>query len=176
MWNVNLIKMIRRSLTKEACETLVLGLVMSHLDYSNVLFIGLPECEIARLQRVQNIAAKLVLSDGDSSYNSLKRLHWLPIKLRIQHKALTLVFKCLHGQAPQYLCDLLKWEVQKRSGLRSSSDKRLKVPFTKKKTFADRSFSVAGPQWWNQLPNQIKDCDTVDNFKKYVKTFLFDRF
>jgi hypothetical protein len=116
MWNINRIKSIRRVLTRDACETLVLGLVMSHLDYSNVLFIGLPDCEISRLQRVQNIAAKLVLYDGDSAYNSLKRLHWLPIRLRIQHKALTLVYKCLHDQAPQYLQDLLKDDTQRRSG------------------------------------------------------------
>ena len=112
MWNLNRIKSIRKSLTKEACETLVLGLVMSHLDYSNVLFIGLPDCQIERLQRVQNIAAKMVLSDGDCSHNSLKRLHWLPIRFRIQLKAVTLVFKCLRGQDPSIYVNWLSMKVK----------------------------------------------------------------
>ena len=176
MWNIQRIKHIRRTITKDACETLVLGLVMSHLDYSNVLFVGLPDCDIDRLQRVPNIVAKLVLSDGDSSQNSLKRLHWLPIKLRIKHKVLTIVYKCLHDQAPQYLADLIKIDKPRRSGLRSESTKKLVIPPTKRKTFADRSFSVAGPIFWNDLPDYLKSCETVDVFKRKLKTHLFDEF
>ena len=33
MWNIQRIKSIRNMLTKDACETLILGLVLSHLDY-----------------------------------------------------------------------------------------------------------------------------------------------
>ena len=53
---------IRNLLTKEACETLIVGLVISHLDYANSMLIGIPECDLKRLQHVQNIAAKLVLN------------------------------------------------------------------------------------------------------------------
>ena len=35
MWNIQRIKQIRNLLTKEACETLIVGLVISHLDYAN---------------------------------------------------------------------------------------------------------------------------------------------
>ena len=120
MWNIQRVKQIRSALTKDACETLVLGLVISQLDYANVVYAGLPDCDIRKLQHVQNVAAKLVLCDGDSSYNSLKRLHWLPIRLRVRHKVLTLVYRCLNNEAPQYLKDLLKCETSRRSGLRSN--------------------------------------------------------
>ena len=61
MWHLQRIKSIRPILTKESCETLIVGLVLSQLDYANCLFIGLPECDLQKLQRVQNIAAKIVL-------------------------------------------------------------------------------------------------------------------
>ena len=35
---------------------------MSHLDYVNSAFIGLPASDINKMQRVQNAAAKLVLN------------------------------------------------------------------------------------------------------------------
>ena len=74
-------------------------------------------------------------------------MHWLPIKYRVEHKLLTLVYKCLIGEAPQYLQELLVEQQCYRQGLRSSNMyKRLMVPKTKRKTFADRSFSVAGPR------------------------------
>lgn len=67
MWNIQRIKLIRHILTPDTCETLVLGTVISHLDYANTLYLGLPQCDIKRLQRVQNIAPKLVLQSSEDS-------------------------------------------------------------------------------------------------------------
>ena len=77
--------MAETPLTIQACITLVLGLVMSHLDYANSAFISLQASDINKMQRVQNAAAKFVLNlkRMDSSTEALKTLHWLPIKFRI---------------------------------------------------------------------------------------------
>ena len=47
--------------SQEACHQLMLGLVMSHLDYANAILINLPQREIQKLQRIKNMAAKVVL-------------------------------------------------------------------------------------------------------------------
>ena len=61
------------------------------------------------------------------------------------------------GEAPQYLQDLLVEQPCYRQGLRSNNMYRsLIVPKTTRKTFADRSFSVAGPRQWNNLPDYVK--------------------
>ena len=93
------IKNIRKYLTQSATEILVLSTVLSHLDYCNSILAGLPNSEISWMQRVQNIAAKLVLgkSKFHSSSECLWELHWLSINKWIQFKVLTLVFKCLDG-------------------------------------------------------------------------------
>ena len=43
MFSLLKIKHIRKYLTVQACEALIHGLVISHLDYGNSLFFGLPE-------------------------------------------------------------------------------------------------------------------------------------
>ena len=48
------------SLPSHALNTLVTALVHSWLDYCNVLFAGLPACDIQRLQSVLNSAVRLV--------------------------------------------------------------------------------------------------------------------
>ena len=103
--NIQRIKLVRPFLTKEACHMLTQGLVTSQLDYCNAIFTRLPECLLKRLQFVQNCAAKLVLGRHkfDCSREALAELHWLPIKVRIDFKVLTLVHKCLSGDAPEYL-------------------------------------------------------------------------
>ena len=60
----------------EATHTLVLGLVMSHFDYVKALFIGMPECKIAKLQCMLSLAEKLVLNKSrmDSTTEAMKLL------------------------------------------------------------------------------------------------------
>ena len=106
----------------------------------------------------------------------LKELHWLPIKYKVQHKLLTLVYRCLVGEAPQYLQDLLVEQPCYRQGLGSNNMyRRLIVPKTKRKTLADRSFSVARPRQWNNLPDYVKRGPSVEQFKNKLKTYLFRR-
>ena len=123
MVNLQHIHLIRQYLTQDTTETLVLGIVMSHLDYSNAIFSGLPDKDMANLQRIQNACAKLVLQKDKlaSSTECLHALHWLPIRERIDYKILTLVFKSLNHQAPVYLQDLLCECPKKNKALWSNS-------------------------------------------------------
>ena len=100
---------IRQYLIKDACTTLVLGLCISHLDYANVLYYGLPNKIISHLQIVHTMCAKLTLkkSKYDSTREALAQLHWLLIKQRINFKIGTITHKSLYGTAPQYPKDLL---------------------------------------------------------------------
>ena len=87
MLNLVKIKATRKFLTKKASSKVVIPLVKSHLDYVNSILVGLPKVSIDQLQRVQNIAAKIVLgrSKYESSSKCLKDLHWLPIQYRINY-------------------------------------------------------------------------------------------
>jgi len=60
-----------------------------------------------RLQAVQNAAARLITSTSRRDHNTpvLRQLHWLPVRHRVVFKRAVLVFKSLHGLAPQYLAD-----------------------------------------------------------------------
>ena len=159
MLNLQRIKNIWKFLTRDSCTKLVVSLCLSHLDYSNSILYELPNSTIQQMQNIQNYGAKLVLGRGkyDSNKEALAELHWLPIKSRIKFKILVLVFKCLRGEAPEYLMNLLVRCTEWTHNLRSSNIKdRLVIPRTVRQTFASRSFSMAGPTLWNRLPNHIK--------------------
>ena len=177
--NLLKIKQFRRVLTQEAAHILVRGLVISHLDYCNSMFAGLPTCRITLLQQVQNTAAKLVVgwSKYASATDALKHLHWLPICLRVEYKILVQVYKCLTGAAPLYLQNLLTPLSMGRRGLRSEHQSNwLVVPFTNKQTFAKCFFSVNGPLLWNALPNELGTVNDIEHFKSRLKTHLFGKF
>ena len=58
---INSIGRIRKYLPPDPLKRLVNALVISHLDYCNSLLCGLPSYELAKLQRVQNTAARLIV-------------------------------------------------------------------------------------------------------------------
>ena len=81
------IRRIRKFLSRETVETLVHALIASRIDYSNSLLYGLPKCQLDKLQRVQNAAARLVCRLNRFSCHItpiLTELHWLPVQFRIQ--------------------------------------------------------------------------------------------
>ena len=162
-------------MTISACKTLVQGLVLSHLDYANAIFVGILKRNIQRLQKVQNMVAKLVLNRDkwSSSKESLKQLHWLPIQAQIDFKILVLTHKSLHGKTPEYLINKLELKTSAQNLQLDNDGKLLKVPKTKRKTFADRGFSTYAPKIWNGLPIYIRDIDDLLTFRKNLKTYMF---
>ena len=43
-------------------------------------------------------------------------------------------------------------------------------------TFADQAFSVYGLKKWNQLPDELRVIEDLDEFKAKLKTYLYNNF
>ena len=120
------LRSVRRSLSVKACTALVHAFVTSRLDYCNSLLAGIGDGLIDQLQTVMRVAARLVPQKrkfDPISADIRDRLHWLPIRSRIDFKLGLLVYKCLHGIAPAYLTEtlVLKSTVPAFSRLRSTA-------------------------------------------------------
>jgi len=116
---------LRGVVTDGVMKQLVTSLVLSRLDYCNYVLFGLPASTLAPLQRVQNVAARLVLRLDHRAHikPALQRLHWLPVKARIQFKIATMMHATLNQRGPAYLNNIIKFN-REESGcchLRSST-------------------------------------------------------
>ena len=105
-------------------------------------------------------------------------VHWLPIKQRVEYKILLYTYKSLHGEAPEYLSELLN-PYSPRRPLRSGDKPqgtRLQPPAKANYVYyGERSFIHAAPTLWNSLDIKVKDAPTTQTFKRRLKTFLFDQ-
>ena len=162
---------IRDYLTQHATELLVHSLVISRLDYGNGLLYGVPDQLLDKLQRVQNVAARIAVraSRYDHITSILETLHWLPVRYRIEYNVVLMTFKALYLLAPIYIADLLQF-YQPCRALRSSSDSLLTVHH-----YGDHAFCIAAPHLWNSLPHEMRKCDSLHTFKRLLKTVLFKR-
>ena len=177
-WNLCRIGRIRKFLTLDARKSIIIATVISHLDYCNGVLFGITNKLLNKFQVIQNRAAKLILNahPRSSSKEALIKLHWLPIRARIEFKILCIVFNCVVTKdAPQYLIDLLTLEVS-RPGLRNKSIFTLKIPHVSKEHHAFRAFSVCGPRLWNSLSFDERNQSCLENFKKVIKTHLFKKY
>ena len=165
---------IRNHLDMKTTEMLVHAFVSSRIDSCNSLLYGLPDCQLNKLQRIQNSAARLITRSKKFTHITpiLHQLHWLPVKSRINFKVLLLTFKCVHGIAPTYLQDLINMYTPSRS-LRSSSMSLLLSPSVSTKSYGHRSFQFSAALLWNNLPTYIKEAQTVTSFKTLLKHHLF---
>ncbi|XP_068708175.1 uncharacterized protein [Montipora foliosa] len=174
MLSIRSIGRIKKYLSKDDLARVVNAFVIPHLDYCNSVLYGLPKSQLDKLQRVQNVAARLVsgVRKQDHISPTLKALHWLPVEKRIIFKILLMTYKTLNGLAPSYLTTLITRYRPTRK-LRSSSRSTLQVPRWKTSTYGDRAFSSAAPKLWNSLPDRIKSKQSLSSFKSSLKTFLF---
>ena len=161
---------IRKYLTKKCTETLIHAFISSGLDYCNSLLFGVPECHLHKLQRFQNAAARLIFQESRFCHITplLKSLHWLPVKYRIVFKIILITFK-----APAYISELISVRDTRRYDFRSN-DGLLLAPCRGKTltTLGDRSFHAAAPKLWNDLPGSIRNTQSLNKFKKAIKTFF----
>ena len=128
------------------------------MDYCNSVMAGLPTETLKPLQRIQNLAAKLVCrwNHWDSATEALKSLHWLNIEDRILFKVLCIVYRCVNNQGPEFLNEMFNIKIPTRT-LRSNAQNYLDIPETKCKSDGDCAFSVLGARAWNMLPLDIRN-------------------
>ena len=99
----------RRFFTPKITQTLITSLVMSKLNFCCTLYQGLPANQLSKLQKVQNLAARIITHTPRRNHitPALKKLGWLKIEHFIEFRIACVTFKCLKTQKPAYLYELL---------------------------------------------------------------------
>ena len=122
-----------------------------------------------RLEMIQHSAARVIMwikiHDRQSITTVLRRLHWLPVKWRINYKIVVLVvFRAIHGLAPAYVPTLIT---------PSTGNVLLRVSRHNLERYGRRSVSCVGPVLWNSLPEDMRLADSLNSFKTHLKTHYF---
>ena len=158
------------------------ALVSSRLDYCNSLFLSLTDFELRRLQLVHNSLCRVVTHSSKFSHITpqLKKLHWVPVRYRVQFKIGLITYKIPNQGQPVYLRELIHPYTSSRNTRRSTpKPKFLHTPtfdcrvHKSVKNFSN-SFSHYAPVLWNSFPFQIRNSPSAASFRKHLKIHLFN--
>ena len=125
---------------------------------------------------IMNRAARLIKGRSlrDRVTPALIELHWLPVKARIVYKLCVMVRQTIWHDKPKYMRDMLvDFRIDSDIILRHDDDvNRLMEPRFNREA-GRRAFANGAPRLYNALPANVKMAETVDVFKKRLKTYLF---
>ncbi len=123
-----------------------------------------------------NRAARLIesLPRREGITLALIDLQWLPVKARNVYKICLMTSQALQFEKLKYINDLLKsFHLDTSMTLRHNVDRhRLNEPRCNL-DISFRAFAACAPRLCNKLPENIKNNENLQIFKKKLKTHLF---
>ena len=171
------LRRLRKSLPPYVLSKIFKSCIQPHLDYCCTVWGYLPDCKVSKVQHIQNSAARIVTNNFDfinvRGIQLVKDLGWQNFSERRDYLTNSLMFKSIHGLAPNYLsdhvvmmCDVIPY------GTRSTYDMNVYVPPARTEYFK-RSFQYAGGTLWNSLTDNVKESPTFEKFKhNYRQTYF----
>ena len=166
---VGFLKHAKSFLPKETLKTIYTGIVEPHFRYCCSVWGCACSTEINQLQKLQNRAARIVINSRFDARSSplIKSFGWKTIHELILNESQTMVFKSLHGLAPQSLCSPFTKNSQCSSYSLHNTETDLRLPL-KKSSNGQKSFSYRGGKLSNSLSAESKQAPSLSCFKQTI--------
>lgn len=128
--------------------------------------------EFDGLQKVQNRALRIILSCSRYTRISsmLETTNVLSVRQTVTYNTLIFIYKMLNGKLPDHLLSNCKFvsDVHKYNTRSTNNFYVNRV----NSSFSQNSLFYRGLQYYNTLPNNIKDCNTLNAFMKSCRIYV----
>ena len=169
---------LKKFLNADSKKILANSLILSYFNFCDMVYMNIDMYLKKRIQKIQNLCLRFIFDikkrEHWSSQEYRKKINWLSMSDRRTLNGLSLLFKIINGQAPDYLKDMFTFisEISDRST--RSYPNNIWIPNEHMSAIHRKSFRFSIPQIWNNLPESIKNCKSLHTFKKHIKTSLLN--
>ena len=164
-------------LNQSTLETICRAHVLPIMDYACTVWGNTSMTSDNLVKRIKKRAAHIVFNNFDfinvKGEDLIVSLKWQTLEERRLYFLSTLMYKAIHGTAPQYMCNqlLMACEYHNRD-TRYASSLNVHVPKPKHESFRN-SFQYSGAIVWNRLPLFLKEASALEGFKFGYKKYYF---
>ena len=144
--------------------------IESQFSYCPLVWMFCSRTMNKKINHIHERALRLVYQDYASTFEDLlKKDGSLTFHHRNIHHVAIEMFKVKHDLSPPFMKDILIHKGNEKGTRSGDTFRRPNVDSVKK---GDRSLRSFGPIVWNEmLPNKLKECKTLTEFKNSVKTW-----
>lgn len=168
---------IESSLTIQTKIILITNLILSNIDYCNVLLFRSTKKQLYPLNLIINKSVRFIFKVPKRHHITpyLKKVHFLPLHYRINYKICLLAHKIFHLSSPGYLAHHFEpYQPSTSTNLRQVG--RDSFMFDTKLTDYKKNSLISGIKLeWNNLPIDIRKEYSKNIFKIKLKTYLFKK-
>ena len=138
--------------------------ILANFNYCPIIWHFCGVTNSRKIESIQKRALRFVFKDYTSTYDQLlQKASTSTLYLtRLRNIAIE-SFKIMHNIGPSYLFNLLQ-EKEHTHNLRS--DRNVNQPKCNTVSYGTNSFMYKGAKIWNNLPNELKNCISLEQFKK----------
>ena len=168
----------KKFLNEESKKLLCDSLILSQFNFGDLVYLNIDMYLQKKIQKIQNLCLKFIFNikkrEHWNSSELCKKINWLSMHDRRILNGLSLLFKTLNGNGPDYLRDMftLVSEISVRNTRTYHGN--IWLPNEHLSAIHHKSFRIYIPKVWNNLPEDIKSSKTLNTFKKKVKTALLN--
>ncbi len=160
-------------LPKALKRTLCQSLVQCHLDYGvSSWYAALTQITKRKLQILQNKMVIFILDLAPRTHltvDHMKELNLLRVSDKAKQLRLNNAYKIFYNQSPGYLQENF---VKTRNRLQHTRSIQWNFNVPNVKGNESNTFYFNAVRDWNSHPNNIKNCENMDTYKKGVQRFL----
>ena len=172
---LGMMRKIKLSVKRKTLEQLYTSFLRPILEYASVVWDGCTVLEKDKLEKIQHEAARIVsgLTRSVSLDRLYKEISWSSLSERRTYQKLLLAYKIKTHQTPGYLSDLFP-------NMLESVPYNLRNPFdftviNRRTELFSKSFVPSAISLWNNLPNNIKELNSLSQFKTAVNSHILKR-
>ena len=166
---ISALRKLKEYTDKQTLISIYNALVHPYFTYCCEVWGVLGETQSKRLQKLQNRAAKIIISMGNDvdHCNALQELKWEPLEILRKKAKAKLMFKLLKNAGPNSLTRLFTYKKDITDYNLRNITSCLNVPMPSTNSLK-KSFAYDGASVWNSIPAEIRNSKSVSLFQKKI--------
>ena len=172
--SIAVMRRIKPFVPRNSLITIYNNMVLPHFDYAIIIWCSCGETNLNRLQKLQNMAMRIILSAPFRTHinDLLQTLGFMSVRDRITYATGCMMYKVKNEMSPSYLNECFKpvSEVH-RVNTRGSANGHLYVPKCNT-NYGQSTFHYKGSVLWNIISDDIRKVNSLMQFKKKLKCDL----
>ncbi|MCG8034058.1 MAG: reverse transcriptase family protein [Candidatus Thiodiazotropha taylori] len=172
-FRINVMRKLKFKLDRKALEIIYIAFIRPILEYGDIIWSNCTQYQKNELDKIQNEAARI--ATGTTKLISLNALYqevnWDTLDQRRENHKNTMFYKMVNHLTPHYLSSLVPRPVGAASRYSLRNSNSLQTIDARTNQYY-HSFLPSSVRAWNNLPNEARQCSSVNSFKHFLNRNL----